>query len=139
MKLVDRFTAPGTNHHTIWVYEGDSGRQLAINGNHDVLNERTGKPGDYYVFDYGVGGGEGCGTIWLGSLAVARELVAQLIETDQPVPTGRDAGLCKQCQCHYRFGSMGWRRFEPYACAGPMARRVEAAISCEPRRREVRA
>lgn len=55
--------------------------------------------------------GEGCRTIWFET---AEE--AALFLFYHGYKTGTDSGLCKQCNCHYSFGTKEYKKYPQHAC-----------------------
>lgn len=107
MKLVGTERSKGINRHTIKTFE-ENGRKLHVNRNHDVGGNQ------FYIYEeYG---GEGCQTIWYPTLDAAKQEVERLFETGDKVVTGRDSGLCKECQNSYSPGSKGWKKYPAFRC-----------------------
>lgn len=57
------------------------------------------------------GNGQGCETIWFKNVKEVRKFVKKFGRI-----TGRDAGLCKKCACHYSYGTKEWKKYPEYAC-----------------------
>ncbi len=56
--------------------------------------------------------GQGCGTIWFKNVSAAKKaLIADGCKT------GRDFGVCDQCQFHYSFADKAnWNKYPPHVC-----------------------
>lgn len=57
------------------------------------------------------GTGQGCGTIWLKSVAEAKAFIAK-----NGYISGENSGQCNKCGCHYSYGSKEWGKYPEFAC-----------------------
>ena len=105
MKLVDKYTIENL---TIWSYE-ENGKTLEIRKNHNIMDKTK-----CHICNESENG-EGCRTIFY-TLKAARKEVKRLFSTGEKIKTGRDFGLCEQCQCHYSYGTKEYRKSKSFAC-----------------------
>lgn len=67
-------------------------------------------PDNVYAGNWGQG--QGCCIVWFNSVPACRAMLRSL----NRVPTGRDAGLCEKCRCHYSITNPNYKLYEDHAC-----------------------
>jgi len=66
-----------------------------------------------------LGNGQGCDTFWFRSVEDARRFIDAYIDTIKSDKKGLGlipVELCKNCRCHYPYGTPEWQRTKDWNC-----------------------